>query len=99
VRYPSEVANYLQTERLTLRPFTADDVDLLRHAAWGHGYATEGTRAVVRRAFAVLGVERVQAETMFVDICAGRTGSGPPPRGPLRNVHTRRHSIGSRVGT
>lgn len=144
MRYPSDVANYLETERLTLRPFTAADVDLLvevdadpavmryltggkptpravvrdgilpgildcyarhpgfgrfaasvratgefigwfgleakddgvrdaglgyrlRRAAWGHGYATEGTRALVRRAFADLGVDRVHAETMFVN--------------------------------
>lgn len=144
MRYPSDVASYLETERLTLRPFTADDVDLLcdlnadpavmryltggrptpradvrdeilpgildeyarhpgfgtfaahvtatgefigwlelrpkdgderdvelgyrlRRAAWGRGYATEGARALVRKAFGELGVDRVWAETMAVN--------------------------------
>ncbi|MFJ7910841.1 GNAT family N-acetyltransferase [Kitasatospora sp. NPDC096204] len=39
----------------------------LRRAAWGRGYATEGARALVRRGFAELGVERVVAYTMAVN--------------------------------
>jgi RimJ/RimL family protein N-acetyltransferase len=39
----------------------------LRHSAWGRGYATEGARALVRRAFAELGVEEVVATTMAVN--------------------------------
>ncbi|MFG2919199.1 GNAT family N-acetyltransferase [Kitasatospora sp. NPDC048298] len=39
----------------------------LRRAAWGRGYATEGARALVRRGFAELGVERVVAYTMTVN--------------------------------
>jgi RimJ/RimL family protein N-acetyltransferase len=35
--------------------------------AWGHGYATEGSRALVHRGFAELGVERVIATTMAVN--------------------------------
>lgn len=35
--------------------------------AWGHGYATEGARALVRLAFTVLGAERVVATTMTVN--------------------------------
>ncbi|MER8186175.1 GNAT family N-acetyltransferase [Kitasatospora sp. NPDC094015] len=40
----------------------------LRRAAWGRGYATEGARALVRRGFAELGVERVIAVTMAVNL-------------------------------
>ena len=35
----------------------------LRRAAWGQGYATEGVRALIHRAFAELGVARVLAST------------------------------------
>ncbi|MGH3729035.1 MAG: GNAT family N-acetyltransferase [Micromonosporaceae bacterium] len=46
------------------------DVELgyrLRRFAWGSGYATEGSRALVDHAFAKLGVSRVYAETMYVN--------------------------------
>ncbi|MGH3716929.1 MAG: GNAT family N-acetyltransferase [Micromonosporaceae bacterium] len=39
----------------------------LSRAAWGRGYATEGSRALVAKAFTELGVERVWAQTMFVN--------------------------------
>jgi RimJ/RimL family protein N-acetyltransferase len=39
----------------------------LRASAWGRGYATEGARAVVRRAFTELGVRRLVATTMAVN--------------------------------
>lgn len=32
-------------------------------ASWGHGFATEGARAVLQWAYATLGLNRVQAET------------------------------------
>lgn len=35
----------------------------LRQAAWGKGYATEGSRALIRRGFTELGVRRVIAST------------------------------------
>ncbi|HEX5506219.1 MAG TPA: GNAT family N-acetyltransferase [Thermomicrobiales bacterium] len=35
----------------------------LRRAAWGRGYATEGSRALLRKGFAELGVRRVVAST------------------------------------
>jgi RimJ/RimL family protein N-acetyltransferase len=35
----------------------------LRQDAWGQGFATEGARALIRRAFAELGVARVTAST------------------------------------
>jgi RimJ/RimL family protein N-acetyltransferase len=39
----------------------------LRRTAWGWGYATEGTGALVRQAFADLGVHEVVATTMAVN--------------------------------
>lgn len=39
----------------------------LRVASWGKGYATEGSRALIRKAFTELNLERVWAETMFVN--------------------------------
>jgi len=39
----------------------------LRRVAWGQGYATEGSIALVRKAFEELGAARVFAETMFVN--------------------------------
>lgn len=35
----------------------------LRRAAWGHGYATEGARALILRGFAQLGAQRICATT------------------------------------
>lgn len=39
----------------------------LRRSAWGKGYATEGSRALIRKGFAELGVQRVVASTMVVN--------------------------------
>ncbi|MFG2720182.1 GNAT family N-acetyltransferase [Streptomyces sp. NPDC048416] len=39
----------------------------LNKAAWGRGYATEGSRALVDKGFTDLGVERVTANTMTVN--------------------------------
>ncbi|MGQ5259307.1 GNAT family N-acetyltransferase [Micromonospora sp. ZYX-F-536] len=39
----------------------------LRRSTWGRGLATEGSRALVRYAFATVGVRRVWAETMAVN--------------------------------
>ncbi|MFF3457300.1 GNAT family N-acetyltransferase [Streptomyces sp. NPDC002730] len=36
----------------------------LGRAAWGRGYATEGSRALIHKGFSELGVERVVANTM-----------------------------------
>jgi RimJ/RimL family protein N-acetyltransferase len=47
-----------------------DEVELgyrLRKAAWGRGYATEGSRALLGKAFTELGVRMVWAETMFLN--------------------------------
>ncbi|TDC78053.1 N-acetyltransferase [Micromonospora sp. KC606] len=40
----------------------------LRRAAWGRGLATEGSRALLRHAFETVGVGRVWAETMAVNV-------------------------------
>ncbi|MFJ9417795.1 GNAT family N-acetyltransferase [Streptomyces sp. NPDC101227] len=56
-----------------LRPEPAgprDEVELgyrLRQAAWGKGYATEGSRALLAKAFMELGVHTVWAATMSVN--------------------------------
>ncbi|GIH89849.1 GNAT family N-acetyltransferase [Planobispora siamensis] len=39
----------------------------LRRSAWGRGYATEGSRALIRKGFTELGVRRVVASTMTVN--------------------------------
>lgn len=44
----------------------------LRRRAWGKGYATEGSRALVDKAFAELGAERVVAFTMVVHAASRR---------------------------
>jgi len=47
-----------------------DEVELgyrLRQAAWGNGYATEGSRALLGKAFTELGVRLVWAATMSVN--------------------------------
>jgi RimJ/RimL family protein N-acetyltransferase len=44
----------------------------LKTAAWGQGYATEGSRALIRKAFAELGARRVYATTMAVNVGSWR---------------------------
>ena len=44
----------------------------LRRAAWGKGYATEGSCALIRKGFTELGVEKVVAETMAVNRASRR---------------------------
>lgn len=44
----------------------------LRRAAWGKGYAAEGARALVDRAFGELGARRVVGETMAVHTASRR---------------------------
>jgi RimJ/RimL family protein N-acetyltransferase len=44
---------------------------LPRHA-WGHGYAVEGARALVAHAFETVGLDRVWAETMAVNLRSRR---------------------------
>jgi RimJ/RimL family protein N-acetyltransferase len=52
-----------------------DDVELgyrLRRSAWGKGYATEGSRALIARGFTDLSVRRVFASTMVVNAASRR---------------------------
>ena len=44
----------------------------LNEAAWGHGYATEAARAVLRWAFDTLDLNRVQAETDTRNVASAR---------------------------
>ena len=44
----------------------------LRRAAWGHGYATEGARALVDRGLRQQGVRRVVAQTMTLHVASRR---------------------------
>jgi RimJ/RimL family protein N-acetyltransferase len=58
-----------------LRPGHGEGLELgyrLRRAAWNHGYATEGSRALVRRGFTGLGLERIFAHTMTVNAVSRR---------------------------
>lgn len=78
-----ELAPTVPEDRAGERP--ADDeaevgYRLLR-SAWGRGYATEGTRALIDHAFAVVGLRRVWAQTMAVNL---------PSRGVMERVGMRR---------
>jgi RimJ/RimL family protein N-acetyltransferase len=61
-----------------LRPHADDAPDepelgyRLRREAWGMGYATEGSLALIDRAFGELGARRVYAETMVVHTASRR---------------------------
>ena len=44
----------------------------LRRSAWGKGYATEGSRALISKGFTDFGVQRVVAETMVVHAASRR---------------------------
>ncbi|MGO8946408.1 MAG: GNAT family N-acetyltransferase [Ktedonobacterales bacterium] len=44
----------------------------LRRAAWGHGYATEVARALIRKGFSELGVQRVYATTYEHNLASRR---------------------------
>src|SRR3712207_668193 len=44
----------------------------IERSAWGKGYATEGSLALIREGFAGLGVRRVWAQTMAVNAASRR---------------------------
>ena len=57
------------------RAVRADEPELgyrLKRSAWGQGYATEGARALIDRAFADLGARRVFATTMTINVASRR---------------------------
>lgn len=71
------------------RPGNVTVVELgyrLRVSAWGQGYATEGARALVQRAFSELGVTQVVATTMAVNTASRRVLEKAGLR-YLRTVH------------
>jgi len=61
-----------------LRPNEGDATDepelgfRLLASAWGQGYATEGSRALLQKAFTDLGARRVYAQTMVVNVASSR---------------------------
>src|SRR5439155_17559031 len=56
----------------------------LRFSAWGKGFATEGARALIHKAFTELPLDRVWAETMAVNTPSRRVME----RAGLRHVRT-----------
>ena len=54
------------------RPDEAELGYRLRKSAWGKGYATVGSRALIRKGFTEFGVRRVVAETMAVHLASRR---------------------------
>ena len=57
------------------RPVQSQGIDLgyrLRKTAWNKGYATEGSRALIRKGFTDLGVDRVFACPMTVNMASRR---------------------------
>jgi RimJ/RimL family protein N-acetyltransferase len=57
------------------RPGQSEGIELgyrLRRAAWNKGYATEGSRALIRKGFTDLGVNRAFAHTMTVNAASRR---------------------------
>jgi len=65
------MAIVLETDRLILRRVTDADFDQFVDA-WGKGYATEGSRALVDKAFGELGATRVWAGAMAVNAASRR---------------------------
>jgi RimJ/RimL family protein N-acetyltransferase len=51
----------------TAAPGTVDVGYRLNRTAWGKGYATEGTKALIDKAFGELGLAKVVADTMAVN--------------------------------
>ncbi len=51
----------------TAAPMTVDVGYRLNRTAWGKGYATEGTKALIDKAFGELGVQTIVADTMAVN--------------------------------
>lgn len=59
----------------SLQGSSPDEIELgyrLHKSAWGKGYGTEGSRALIRKGFTELGVARVVASTMAVNHASRR---------------------------
>jgi len=56
----------------------------LRRSAWGLGYASEGTRALIAKGFSDWGAQRVIAQTMVVNLASRRVMEKAGMR-PVRN--------------
>ncbi|GIH17648.1 GNAT family N-acetyltransferase [Rugosimonospora africana] len=56
----------------TDRPDEAELGYRLRRSAWGAGYGTEGSKALIRKGFTELGLTRVIAQTMAVNAASRR---------------------------
>lgn len=54
------------------RPGVAELGYRLRKSAWGKGYGTEGSRALIRKGFTEVGMQRVVATTMTVNLASRR---------------------------
>jgi RimJ/RimL family protein N-acetyltransferase len=54
------------------RPEEAELGYRIKRSAWGKGYATEGSRALIRKGFTELGVRRVWAQTMAINLASRR---------------------------
>jgi RimJ/RimL family protein N-acetyltransferase len=73
-----------------------DDPELgyrLHAAAWGRGYATEGSRALIHKAFSELGARRVHATTMVANVGSWRVME----KSGLRRVRTFRQAWPDRI--
>ena len=65
----------------------------LRQAVWGRGYATEGARALIRKGFTELGVQRVVATTYQDNLASRRVME----KAGLRLVRTYRMTVAELV--
>jgi len=80
-RYGDQYGFWAAIERTTgdflgwfhFRPFrdAPEEIELgyrLKRSAWGKGYATEGSRALIRRGFVEFGVDRIVADTLVGNV-------------------------------
>lgn len=71
-RTTGEFLGWFSLDRPEGEPDQAELGYRLHQTAWGQGYATEGARALVHKAFTELGLRRVFAQTMAVHIASRR---------------------------
>jgi RimJ/RimL family protein N-acetyltransferase len=66
------LGGFISVRALGHRETSLNWVNRLRSSAWDKGYATEGSRALVHKAFTELGAKRVVAGTMAVNVRSRR---------------------------